>query len=296
MRGISVAAVVAGVLGSALPGWAADLPKPAPAVAAPAPVIAPGWTFRATPYAWFTALNGSQTIKGRTLDVDASFADIFNSTIGDGGSLVALMLDMEARNGKFALLADVIAESITLDKSGFRTRSVVPGVTGTLGAGLDMTFNMAIVEAGGAYEVGQMGPVAFDVLAGARYWYQKIDATIDLAGTVDLGNLVVGGGRAIAQSGSVDWIDAFAGVRARVSLTPNQHLELRGDLGGGGSRFTWNALAAYAYDFTTKNGVTYSGVIGYKALYVDYVQGAGANRYAFDMLQHGPVLGLSVRF
>ncbi|MCZ8108669.1 MAG: hypothetical protein O9972_63860 [Burkholderiales bacterium] len=173
---------------------------------------------------------------------------------------------------------------------------MVPGVNGTLGAGLDMTFNMAIVEAGGAYEVGQIGPVAFDILAGARYWYQKIDASVALAGTVDLGNLVVGGGRAIAKSGSVDWVDAFAGVRARVSLTPNQHLELRGDLGGGGSNFTWNALAAYAYDFTTKNGITYSGVIGYKALYVDYVQGAGTNRYAFDMLQHGPVLGLSVRF
>ncbi len=290
------ALIVAGMVGAAMPAWAADIAGPPPRSLPPPSAVESGWTFRATPYAWFTALNGSQTIKGRTLDVDASFADIFDNTIGDGGSLLALMLDMEARNGKFAILGDVIAESITLDKSGFRTRSVVPGVAGTLGAGLEMTFNMAIVEAGGAYEVGQIGPVAFDVLAGARYWYQKIDATVDLAGTVDLGNLVVSGGRAIAKSGSVDWIDGFAGVRARVSLAPNQRIELRGDLGGGGSRFTWNALAAYAYDFTTKNGVTYSGVIGYKALYVDYVEGAGRNRYEFDMLQHGPVLGLSVRF
>jgi hypothetical protein len=81
-----------------------------------------------------------------------------------------------------------------------------------------------------------------------------------------------------------------------VSLTPEQHLEIRGDLGGGGSKFTWNALAAYAYDFKARNGVTYSGVIGYKALYVDYEQGAGRTKYGFDMLQHGPVLGLSVRF
>jgi len=55
-------------------------------------------------------------------------------------------------------------------------------------------------------------------------------------------------------------------------------------------------LATYAYDFKTTNGVTYSAVIGYKALYVDYVQGSGLSRYEFDMLQHGPVLGLSVRF
>ncbi|MHB2166445.1 hypothetical protein [Alsobacter sp. R-9] len=296
MRGIRAAAALAGLMGWAVPGWAADLPAPAPAAAPQVPVVDMGWTFRATPYAWLTALNGTQTIKGRTMDVNASFADIVDNTIGDGGTLVALMLDMEARYGKFALLADVIAESISIDKSGFKTRGVTPGVTGTLGAGLDMQYQMAIVEAGGAYEVGQIGPVAFDVLAGARYWYQKIDATLDLNGTVDLGNLVVEGGRVVARSGSVDWIDAFAGARARVSIAPNQHLELRGDLGGGGSKFTWNALAAYAYDFTTRNGVTYSGVIGYKALYVDYVQGEGRNRYEFDMVQHGPVLGLSIRF
>jgi hypothetical protein len=287
---------IAGMIGWALPCWAADLPAPAKAAAPPAPIVETGWTFRATPYAWFTALNGSQTIKGRTMDVNATFADIASNTIGDGGSLVALMMDMEARYGKFALLADVIAESITLDKSGFKTRSVVPGVVGTLGAGLDLNFKMAIVEAGGAYEVGQIGPVAFDLLAGARYWYQKIDATIDVNRTTDLGDLVVAGSRAFARSGSVDWVDAFAGARARVSIAPNQHIEVRGDLGGGGSNFTWNALAAYAYDFTTKNGITYSGVIGYKALYVDYAQGEGRNRYAFDMLQHGPVLGLSIRF
>ncbi|KAB0265749.1 hypothetical protein [Microvirga brassicacearum] len=39
----------------------------------------------------------------------------------------------------------------------------------------------------------------------------------------------------------------------------------------------------------TYNGITFSGVIGYRALYVDYVQGEGRQRYEFDMLQHGPV-------
>ena len=103
-----------------------------------------------TPYAWLTSLNGSQTVAGRTVDVNATFPKIVENTIGDGGSLVALMLDMEARNGPFALLADVIAEKITIGKGGVKTRSVAPGVTGTLGAGLDMQFQMAIVEAGGS--------------------------------------------------------------------------------------------------------------------------------------------------
>lgn len=288
-------AASAGAVLLAAPVAAADLTLPSRAEPAP-PSFIPGWTFRVTPYAWLTSLNGSQVVRGRGVDVDASFVDIVENTVGEGGSLVALMLSMEARNGRLALFADVIGEKITLDRSGLRTRGPVPGVGAAVGAAVDMKFQMAILEAGAAYEIGSLGPVAFDVLAGARYWYQKLDLGLDIASTVNLGDLVVGGTRAIARSGSVDWIDAFAGLRARVELAPNHHLQLRGDLGAGGSKFTWHALAAYAYDFKTSNGVTYSAVIGYKALYVDYVQGSGLSRYEFDMLQHGPVLGLSVRF
>lgn len=288
-------AVSAGSLLLAAPVAAADLTLPSRAEPAP-PAFVPAWTFRVTPYGWLTSLNGSQVVRGRGVDVNASFVDIVESTVGEGGSLVALMLSMEARNGRLALFGDVIGEKITLDRSGLRTRGPVPGVGAAVGAAVDMKFQMAIIEAGAAYEIGSLGPVAFDVLAGARYWYQKLDLGLDLAGTVNLGDLVVGRARAIARSGSVDWIDAFAGLRARVSLAPNHHLQLRGDLGAGGSKFTWQALATYAYDFKTTNGVTYSAVIGYKALYVDYVQGSGLSRYEFDMLQHGPVLGLSVRF
>ena len=295
MSKMRVIAALLGILGASVGAKAADM-TPAPAVPPAAPPALEGWQFRMTPYAWLTSLNGSQTVAGRTVDVNATFPKIVENTIGDGGSLVALMIDMEARNGPFALLGDVIGERITISKGGVKSRSVAPGITGTLGASLDLQFQMAIVEAGGAYEIAKWGPVAFDVLAGGRYWYQKADIDLALTGTLDVGDLSLRGDRAVAKSGSVDWLDAFAGVRARVSLTPEQHLEIRGDLGGGGSKFTWNALAAYAYDFKTHNGVTYSGVIGYKALYVDYEQGSGRTRYGFDMLQHGPVLGLSIRF
>lgn len=294
---MSVSKTVVALLGAlvlASPAGAADLPAPLAQPAAP--TFVPGWTFRMTSYGWFTALNGSQTVRGRSVDVNASFIDIVENTIGDGGSLLAVMLDAEARNGPVALFADVIGEKITIEKSGLKTKSVAPGITGTVGAAVDMQFQMAIVEAGAAYEVGTIGAASFDVLAGARYWRQKLDVGFDIAGTVDLGGLSIKRGAAIARSGSVDWLDAFAGVRARVELAPNHHLELRGDIGAGGSKLTWQALAAYAYDFKTANGVTYSAVLGYKALYVDYSQGIGPSRYAFDMLQHGPVLGLSVRF
>ena len=37
-------------------------------------------------------------------------------------------------------------------------------------------------------------------------------------------------------------------------------------------------------------------MLGYRALYVDYSKGSGDTLYAFDMLMHGPIVGISARF
>ena len=58
----------------------------------------------------------------------------------------------------------------------------------------------------------------------------------------------------------------------------------------------WLPLGTYSFTFAVRNGVTYSGLLGYRALSVDYEQGSGVNRYEFDVVQHGPVLGLTIGF
>ena len=73
---------------------------PAPLIEAPA---VPGWTVRFTPYGWLTSLNGTQTVRGRSVKVDASFIDIVEKS----DSLLALMGNVEARNGPFALYGDL---------------------------------------------------------------------------------------------------------------------------------------------------------------------------------------------
>ena len=63
---------------------------------------------RATPYAWVTLLNGSTTVKGRTVDVNVDFNDLMDlvrrSEIPK--DLFALMGYLEARNGRLSLFAD----------------------------------------------------------------------------------------------------------------------------------------------------------------------------------------------
>ncbi|MBA1156719.1 hypothetical protein [Microvirga mediterraneensis] len=285
--------VPAGLLcGGADSALAADLsPPPAPVIEAPA---LPGWTYRFTPYGWLTALNGTQTIRGRSAKVNASFADIVEKS----DTLVALMGDFEARNGPLSLFTDVVWSKIGLDGGNIRSRTLAPGVTGTLATSLSLDIEMAIVEAGAAYEVYRTGPLAFDLLAGARYWHQSADLSLAVAGTVSTADLDVVGARAIAHSGSVDWLDPMIGGRIRYTVAPGHELLLRGDIGGFGlgSDLSWQAIGAYGFELGTYQSITFSGVIGYRALYVDYAQGEGRQRYQFDMLQHGPVLGISARF
>ncbi|MCB8822702.1 hypothetical protein [Microvirga rosea] len=281
------------LLGMAANAWAADLgPAPSPIVE-PLPVP-PAWSFRFVPYGWLTSLNGTQTVRGRSVKVDASFVDIVEKS----DTLVALMGDLEARNGPFALLGNVVWSKIGAEGGNVRSRALAPGVAGTLGTSLGVDITMAIAEVGVAYEVARFGSLAFDVLGGARYWHQRADLSLAVAATVDVGDLEIAGGRALARSGSVDWLDPIVGARLRYTVAPGHEIILRGDIGGFGvgSDFSWQAIGAYGFELGSYQGITFSGVIGYRALYVDYVQGEGRQRYEFDMLQHGPVIGLSARF
>ena len=290
------------VAGTATAVQASDPPEPRPVFVQPT-AVSSGWTYRFTPYGWLTSLRGSQTVRGRTVDVDASFIDIIDATLGSGGTLIGLMANFEARNGPVALFGDLVWSKIGIEGSGVRTRSVGPAAL-SAAASADVTFQMAILEVGGAYEVARFGlggpdaTVALDVLAGGRFWHQKADLSFDLATTFDIGDLELGRNRAIARSGSVDWADPFVGARLRYAVAPGHEIFVRGDVGGFdvGSKFSWQAIAGYGFDFAVWNGITFSGVLGYKALYVDYAQGTGLQRYEFDMLQHGPVLGVSMRF
>ena len=63
-----------------------------------------------------------------------------------------------------------------------------------------------------------------------------------------------------------------------------------------GSKISWNAIGSYNWDFAVRDGVTYSGMLGYRALSVDYTKGDGLSRYQYDVLMHGPIVGLGLKF
>lgn len=255
------------------------------------------WTISVTPYGWLPFLHGDVTVKGRTTSIDVNPWEVLENL-----DAVPWMSYAEARKGRFAFYNDIFFAKLGVDARAARTFGGA-----TLDATLGLDFSQTVVEVGGTYEIAKWrsggseansGYAAIDVLGGARYWHQELSLNLALSGTLDTTGLIVTGTRAIARSGSVDWVDPVIGARFRYVLAPGREVVLRGDIGGFhvGSDFSWNVLGAYSWHIAERDGVSYGGILGYRFLSVDYERGSGVNRYQYDVLQHGPLVGLAVTF
>ena len=210
----------------------------------------------------------------------------------------------EARNGRFSIFSDLVYLKIGLNGSMTRSRGV-DALNATVGASAGLKYEMFIGELAAAYEVARWGATgvpgsgtAIDVFGGVRAWWQRADASLALTGTVNIGDLALNADGTLSASQSVSWADPLVGLRLRHQFAPGLNFVASGDVGGFGvgSQFSWQALAAINYDFCVRNNVTWSGMLGYKALFVDYSKGSGLTRYEYDMTMHGPILGITARF
>jgi hypothetical protein len=256
------------------------------------------WTFSLTTYAWTPWISGDLTIKGRSFNVDVTAGQVLDAL--DWSGIPAWFSYAEARNGRLVLFNDIAYAKLAGSKSFAKTG---PLGAATLSGNVEADYEQAIVEVGAAYEIWSgsnpgMGTAAFDVLAGGRYWHQDttVSAAVDLA--INLPDLTVRGNRVFDKSGSIDWVDPFIGARLRQQMATGQNVTLRGDVGGFdvGSEFSWQVIATYDFQLCVTERYTIDGYLGYRALSVDYSEGSGANRYEYDAVQHGPVVGATVRF
>jgi hypothetical protein len=220
-----------------------------------------GWTFVVTPYGWLAGLDGQLGIRTVMTNVDLSFADIApHLRFGAMGTF-------EARKGPIVFATDVMYISLGGAKAfAFR------GGSGEISFGQRETILQPVVGYGFG---GQSWSV--DVLAGARYWNLSADLGIDPTRL-----------SSVTRSGTVDWLDATGGLRARVTPKKGIHLTAEGDGGGGGSRSSWQAVGIVGADLSRHWGA----MAGYRYLTVDY------DRSGFLMNTHmdGWLLGVSANF
>jgi hypothetical protein len=210
----------------------------------------------------------------------------------------------EARNGPISVWTDLVYMKVGVSDSGARARTVNQFVGGTLAAAVSLQFEIFIAEAAFGYEVLRWGgttpgaQTSIDLYGGGRFWWQNADASLALTAGLTIADLTISGGRAVAASGDVTWFDPLLGLRLRHRFSPGTELVLRGDVGGfgAGSDFSWQAMGYLNWDFARTQNAVWSGMLGYRALYVDFEKGAGGTHYEYDMLTHGPIVGVTARF
>lgn len=262
-----------------------------------------GWQYRVSPYAWLTSMDGDMAIRGREFSVDASFVDV----VKESDSLIAFMLNSEARNGRFSILSDTIFARITASQDDVRESNPLPGLSLRVAGDLGVEFQMFTQELSATYELlrrpgnGGSSYTALDLVAGGRYWNIQAEAALGITTVIDLPALGLKRtrNRAIADGGVVDWFDPLIGLRARHQLTPGQELFARADVGGFGvgSDISWNLIAGYSWDCGCEVfGAKLQGLVGYRALYADYSEGSGNRRFEWDLWLHGPVVAANFRF
>ena len=263
------------------------------------------WRFAATAYGWVVNLNGSATARGNTVDINASVFDLLQKS----NSLIGLMGDFEANKGRFGFFADVVWAQLGIPASAAAYANPIAGVKLSLQANAAITQTMTIIEAAGLFEVGKwpgsdQSFTALDAYAGGRFWNMSTQINLDLTGTIAFSDprlsqfdrsKTIG----IADSGSLYWADPMIGLRLRHQFTASQHAFIKGDIGGfglsGSSQFSWQVAAVYSYAWQF-NGYALAADIGYRALSTNVNFNNGANNSNLDLVIHGPLIGMAVKF
>jgi hypothetical protein len=240
----------------------AGTPAPAPVAIAPTPSDE-GWWFRAAPYGWLTAVEGDVGVHGLSAPVDISMSDTLSSVD------MTFMGVFEMGYNRWSLGVDVIYAKLSQDIGG----------GGILFDSFRFEQKQLFVTPVIAYRVIETENYHMSVYAGARVTAMEVDLT---------GRFARGG--QVTRGADTSWVDPLVGLRGQAELSDRWFFRYAGDVGGFGvsSDLIWNAFAGIGYNVNDSVGL----LVGYRALGIDYSDGG----FNMDVVSHGPVMGLEVRF
>lgn len=219
------------------------------------------WHTSGTLYAQFANMDGRAEARGRSADVSVSSSELFDHL--DMAGMMALRSEKE----RYALAINAVFTGLSAD------------TVGANGAFYDVDLTQDMVELAWSWRLDER----YELYVGGRYQSLSLDLSIKLPnGTSD----------AATQTKSL--FDPVVGARGAWPLGQAWTLIARADIGGFGvgSDLTWSALAVADWSISQNFGL----VFGYRALDTDYSKGSGSDRFEFDMLVSGPLLGLRYNF
>ena len=238
------------------------------------------WTFTVAPYLWAVGMDGDVGVARFKTSVNDSFIDIMQ----DSDSVMAFMGDFSASKGPWSFFVSPTWAKLGSDNESFGPiKADITETITIIGFGTRYRvaeWSLADVPGGSPKWANQM--VTVDLLAGARYTHLEIEFDFKRIGTRDR---------------SKDWVDPFIGGVTQIGLTDKLSFRVRADIGGFGvgSDLSWHSVGLLGYK-VQPFGLDGTLAAGYRALYQDYTDGSGRNKFEWNMTLHGPVLGLAVTF
>ncbi len=263
------------------------------------------WRFQLVPYAWLPAMRGSVTVLGMKQPVSLSLCDLF--PLVDELDVI-VPLQVQARHGRWKFWLDVQYIKMSDRQRQRITRQMVVGplaLNVIVDMTADVTMQMLLSEFGVDYELlklplgqRQTSALRFDVRAGGRYVYMKSELEISaqifgqLVGPRNVVPFV--GGLTMDSGGSREWIEPLVGAAVWWDVNDRLRLMARGDIGGFGlgSDLTWQVVGGAEWDLCDWAAL----FAGYRLLDIDFEEGSGQSKFAFDVQMHGPYLAVIFRF
>lgn len=225
------------------------------------------------PYLWMPSLEGDIRSGNTQVGLEVLFIDALRDT----DEIVAAMGTIDFGTPEWGVFFD--ARQVGLSDSTALSESMESPLE------LEVNFDVTIVEAGARWRLigdaadsGRLQAPGLSVLAGVR------STAVDLEFKL---------GRLPLVDDSETWVEPFVGASWNVSLSESLGARLRGDVGGFGLRaeLSLQGQAALVWETGWFNAST-ALYAGYRALYQRYESGA----FEWDMLLHGPMLGIGIRF
>ena len=236
---------------------------------------AAAWRAEFDAIGWLLGMDGTVGVRGHTAAAHASFLDI----IEDSDSVAGFAGRIEAGYGRFAGFVDGMYDEVGIE-----------GASGPGGlADIDITFAETVLDFGAMYRVVES--------QGSRACPTITDVDIYAGGRFAALSLELAPAQLPAKSGDRGWTDPIVGAKVGIALDERFRLAINGDVGGFGlaSNFTWSATALVVLDFTLGDAPT-SILLGYRAIGWDHADGEAEERFTWDVIQHGAVIGFALRF
>lgn len=215
-----------------------------------------GWQFTLQPYLLAPAMDGSSGIAGLNVGVDVSRKDVISNLN------IGFLGYVEAARGDWAIGVDT--NYMNLDATPDDQR---------ISANISQTAVQPMVF----YRISPN----FELMGGIRY------NSIGIEFEFENPNIA-------SRSRRKDWVDPIIGARVNLPIGGRNSFSFLGNIGGFGVGSDISLQVRPMLNFGISGSTTID--VGYQWVYMDYESGSGLNRFAYDVMTEGPILGITFTF